>query len=419
VYQARRVDLQSTLREEGRSGSAGVGKQRFRSALVVLEIALSVVLLVGAGLMMRSLGALQRVDPGFVADHLLKVEYVLPARRYPQDFSVFPAWTEVRRFQTEARDRIARLPGVATVGLGSQHPMNPGFTNSFLIVGRESEYESQPEVWTRMVDDGYLAAAGVPLLDGRPFDARDDVDGAPVLLINRSAADRFFPDQNPLGEQIRFWGQAREIVGVVGNERFQGLGADAPFAVYAPLAQAPIGSGSILIRTSVPPTGLVAAVRAEIAAVDPDLAVFAIATMDDEVRASVARERFATTLLALFAATGLLLALVGVHGLLSYTVAQRTRELGIRMALGASRGEVLRMVVGRGLTLAVVGLALGLLGAVAAAGALRGMLFGVGTTDPVTLAVVAGSLLLTALFACLSPARRATAADPMHALRAD
>lgn len=419
VHQGRRVDLQSTLREEGRSGSATLARQRFRSGLVIVEIALAVVLLVGAGLLGRSLLALQNVDPGFRADHLLKVEYVLPPARYPQVFADFPEWTEVQRFHREVRDRIAAIPGVDAVGLGSQHPLNPGFTNSFVIEGREEEYESQPEIATRPVDTGYLNAAGIPLLSGRMFDGRDASGSPQVILLNQAAAERFFPDTNPVGSRIRFWGQAREVVGIVGNERFQGLGEAAPPALYAPLTQAPLASGSILIRTSVPPAGVADQVRGAIAAVDPDLAIFAVTTMDDALRASLSRERFATILLALFAGAGLLLALVGVHGLLSYTVAQRTRELGIRMALGASRGELVRMVVGRGLTLATAGLALGLLGALAAAGALRGMLFGVAPTDPATFALVAGALLATALLACLSPARRATAADPMHALRTD
>jgi predicted permease len=419
LHQARRVDLQSTLREEGRSGSAGIAKQRFRSFLVVLEIALSVMLLVGAGLMIRSLRALQSVDPGFVSENLLKVEYVLPPSRYPQSFNDFPGWPEVHRFQREVQTRIAALPGVEAVGLTTQHPMREGFTNSFVIVGRESEQPDQPEIGTRMVSPDYFRTVGVPVIRGRTPDERDATEAPAVVAINEAAAERFFPGQDPIGQSLAFWGAQREIVGVVGNERFRGLGEDAPIALYAPLAQAPIASGSILVRTTVPPTSIAGAVRGAIREVDADLAVYAIATMDDEVRASVSRERFAATLLGLFAFTALLLAVIGVHGLLSYGVAQRTRELGIRMALGATSGEVVGMVVKKGLLLSGLGLGLGLVGAFSVTGLLRGMLFGVAATDPLTFAFVAAAMLGAALIACLAPARRATAADPMEALRAE
>lgn len=419
VQQARRVDLQSTLREEGRSGSAGVSRQRTRSALVVIEIALSVMLLVGAGLMMRSLSALQSVDPGFVPDNLLRVQYVLPESRYPQSFSNFPNWTEVQRFQSEVRARIGSVPGVASVALATQDPLGFGFTNSFVIEGRENEYENQPEIATRMASTGYFETVGVPVLSGRAFDDRDVATTPLVVVINQAGAERFFPGQNPIGQRIGFWGQFKEIVGVVGDERFHGLGEAAPPALYMPLAQAPLASGSILVRTSVPPLSIADAVRAQVREVDPDLAVYGIATMDDELQRAVGRERFAATLLGLFAATGLLLALIGVHGLLSYTVAQRTRELGIRMALGATASEVVTMVVKKGLGLAAIGLAIGVAGALAVSGLLRSMLFGVAATDPVTFAVVGIAILGTALLACLAPARRATAADPMHALRVE
>jgi putative ABC transport system permease protein len=259
----------------------------------------------------------------------------------------------------------------------------------------------------------------VPVIRGRTPDERDATEAPAVVAINEAAAERFFPGQDPIGQRLAFWGAQREIVGVVGNERFRGLGEDAPIALYAPLAQAPIASGSILVRTTVPPTSIAGAVRGAIREVDADLAVYAIATMDDEVRASVSRERFAATLLGLFAFTALLLAVIGVHGLLSYSVAQRTRELGIRMALGATSGEVVGMVVKKGLVLSGLGLGLGLVGALSVTGLLRGMLFGVAATDPLTFAFVAAAMLGAALIACLAPARRATAADPMEALRAE
>lgn len=419
VRLARATDLNRTLREEGRGTSGGLRQRRVRAGIVVAEIALSMMLLVGAGLLVRSLAALQRVDPGFDPGNLLKVEYTLPDARYPQSFDDFPNWTEIQRFQSEVRARIDALQGVESVALATQHPLDIGFTNSFVIEGRENEYEAQPEIRTRMVGTGYLETVGVPLLSGRDIDQRDGPASAMVALINEAGARRFFPDTDPVGQRISFWGITRDIVGVVGDERFAGPGQPAPPALYVPLAQAPIPSGSILVRTSVDPSTLVSAIRGEIRTVDPALAVFGVSSMDGELRAAVGRERFAATLLTLFAATALILAVVGVHGLLSYAVAQRTRELGIRMALGATRRSVLSLVVREGMRLVAAGLIVGFAGALVATRFLRSLLFGVGPADPLSFALAATAVLGAALVASLVPARRATSSDPMRALRVD
>jgi putative ABC transport system permease protein len=420
VHQARAVDLQRTLREEGRGASAGLRRQRFRSAIVVAEVALSVMLVVGAGLLLRSLAALHRVDPGFEPGNLLKVEYTLPVARYPQNFAEFPGWTEVQRFQNETKVRLETLSGVESVALATQHPLDAGFTNSFVIEGRESEYESQPEIRTRMVSADYFETVGVPVVRGRVPDARDAATAPPVLVINEAGARLFFPDSDPIGQRLSFWGNnPRQIVGVVGNERFAGIGEATPPAIYVPLAQAPLASGSILVRTAADPVAMAATIRETIRSVDPDLAVFNITTMSNEVRAAVARERFAATLFTIFAAIALVLAIVGVHGLLSYAVAQRTRELGIRMALGASRRSLLGMVIGEGMMLAGAGLVLGLLGALAASRLLQSLLYEIQPADPFTFVAAGVAVAAAALAASALPARRATASDPSRALRLD
>ena len=393
--------------------------RRTRDALVVAQVAVSVVLLVGAGLLARSFVELMGVDPGFRTENVMKLDLQLPRSRYPQRFDVHPQWPEVTGFYQRVLARVEALPGVRSAAIAASHPLAPGFTNSFVIEGRESEYASQPEMAVRASSSGYFATVGVPLRRGRLPDARD-VAGAPdVIVINEAAGRRFFAGQDPLGRRISFWGRAREIVGVVGNERFQGLAEDAPPAMYPPLAQAPIGSASVLVRADGAPEPLELALREAVRAVDPALAVFGVELLDRTLADSVARPRFTTLLLGVFAGITLLLSTLGLYGLLSYTVVQRTRELGIRLALGAPAVRVLASVVGRGLALAIMGAGLGVLVAILMAGTLRGLLFGVRPTDPLVLVAAPVFLLVVAALASYVPARRATAVDPIIALRTD
>ncbi len=422
AFQARRTDLQSTLKEEaGRGATADAGRSRLRAGLVVAELALAVVLLAGAGLLLRSFWLLRQVDPGFRAGGVLKAEFQLPASRYPVDFSKWPNWPEQRRFYDAVLERIAALPGVEAAAFAGNHPLDPGFANSFYVVGRREEAKDWPEISVRRVDPEYFATMRVPLVDGRLLRPADNATAAPVLLINEQAARRFFQGRDPLGQQIAFWGADRRIVGIVSDERFHGLTADPPPAVYAPLAQCPSvnGAGSLLVRAQGDAAALAPAVRAAIRQVDPQLAVFGVEPLETTLADSVARQRFTMLLVSIFAGLALLLAVVGVYGILSYIVAQRTPEVGIRMAMGATPRNVVRLIVLQGTRLALWGLFLGLAGAFLMTRFLRTLLFGVGTADPATFAAVLAIVFAAALLASWFPARRATRKDPMVILRAN
>ena len=419
TLQARRIDLQATLRDEGGRSSAGRRRRGLRGALVVAELALAVVLVIGAGLVLGSFRQLMQVDPGFRVDDVLKAQYNLPPSRYPRDFAVFPDWPRVNGFHAELMRRAREVPGVEAVAVAGSHPLDIGLTNSFLIVGRESEASDQPEIRIRQVSDGYFDALGLEVLSGRVFTESDQVSAPLVAVLNRAAVERFFPDVDPIGRQLRWWGQTRTIVGVIGNERFAGLTEAAPPAVYAPLAQAPVSNATLLVRAAVDESVVGPHLRAIVRELDPALALYGVESLDRTLSGTVSERRFTSVLLALFGVVALLLALIGVHGVLSFSVAQRAREVGIRMALGASRGDVVRMIVGEGMRLAVVGVTLGLIAAAAGSGLLRGMLFGLSPTDPATFAGVAAVTLVVAALACWLPARRATRVDPVRTLRAD
>jgi predicted permease len=416
------VDPQAALRgESGRQGSAGRERSRLRGALVVAELALAVVLLAGAGLLIKSFWRLQQVDAGFTADHVLKAEFQLPASRYPVDFRRWPDFREMHAFNGALLRRAEALPGVDSIAIAGNHPLDPGFTNSFIVPGREAEARNWPEISVRRVTPGYFRTVGLNLVRGRLLRDGDTTTSAPVALINEAAAQRFFPNADPVGARIAFWGAQREVVGVVANEKFLGIDKAPPLATYVPLSQAPSanGAGVLLVRASGDPLALASAAQGAIREVDGALAVFAVEPLTDTLARSVGERRFTMLLLALFAAVALVLAAVGVHGVLSYGVTQRTREIGIRMALGARPGNVLGLIVGQGARLAAVGVALGLAGAVALTRLLAALLYGVTPTDAVTLAVVVVVLAGTAIVASYLPARRAMRVDPSVALRAE
>jgi putative ABC transport system permease protein len=419
LAQALRVDPLAAFRGEGgRHGTAGRGRSRVRAVLVVAELALAVVLLAGAGLLIKSFWRLQQVDAGFTPEGVLKAEYQLPVPRYPRDFKQWPNFKEVHAFNDALLRRAAALPGVDAVAISGMHPLAPGFTNSFVIVGREAEAKNWPEISTRSVTPGYFRTVGLKLHRGRLLSDSDTTSGTPVAVINEAAAQKFFQDRDPIGARIGFWGTARTIVGVVGNERFHGLAEAPPIAVYTPATQTPSHSGVLLIKAS-NPIALTAAARGAIREVDPALAVFAVEPLDETVARSVSQRRFTMLMLGIFAALALTLAAVGVHGVLSYGVLQRTREIGIRMALGARPASVLRLIVGQGVLLAAIGVALGLAGAVALTRVLTTLLFGVTPTDAPTLALVVMVLIGSAVFASYLPARRAMRVDPSVALRVE
>ena len=422
AFQVRRTDLQATLKEEaGRGMTFDRNRSRLRSLLVVTELALAVVLSVGAGLLLKSFWRLQQVDPGFRTEGVVKAELQLPASRYPRPFAAWPDWPEQNRFNAQLLDRVRSLPGVEAAAIAGNHPLDAGFTNSFYVVGRREEARSWPEISIRRVSPEYFEALGVPLLRGRRFGAADGVSAPPVLLINEEAAERFFAGRDPLGQKIAFWGTERTIIGVVRNERFHGLTQAPPLAVYAPLLQVPSmdGSASLLVRTQGDPAALIPEVRAAIRELDPQLAVFGEEPLETTLAESVGQQRFTLLLVAVFAGLALVLALVGIYGVQSYMVVQRAAEMGIRMALGASQRAVVRLVVLEGVRLALLGLGLGLAGALLLTRFLQGLLFGVKATDPLTFVAVLALVFAASMVASWLPAQRATQEDPVLLLRAN
>jgi predicted permease len=379
-----------------------------------VEVALAVVLVVGAGLLIKSFWRLQQVDPGFDPAGVLKVEFQLPSARYVSVSDKWPNIVAVHRFHDALLKRTEAIPGVESAAVAASHPLNPGFTNSFVIVGRERESEDLPEMSMRHVSPGYFGTLRVKLIRGRFLDERDGSEAPPVVVINDTAARRLFPERDPVGQQIRFWGVTWTIVGVIGDEKVHGLGAATPIAAYTPVAQAPPRGGAVLlVRGTGDPASLATAVRESFASIDPGLALFGVEPLSRTMSASVGTERFLMLLLVLFAALSLMLAAIGIYGVLNYTVIERTRELGIRLALGASPGSITRLVVEQGARLTAIGLAVGLAAAVAFSRVLAGLLFGVTATDFWTFAIVVAVLGAVALIATWLPVRRAATVDPL------
>jgi predicted permease len=417
TIRARRIEAVDAFREGGRSQSGGVRSGRMRNLLVVCELTLAIVLLAGAGLLIRSFGQLQNVDPGFSTRNLLTMVVGLPRSRY--------AGAQITAAFDEMTSGIRRLPGIVSVSATGSLPLGAGGGG---YLGRVFLREGQPDPpasrdtqaqWT-VIQPGFFQTLGVPVMAGRAFTDRDLKDSPPVIIISQSMAREMFPDQNPLGRRIRSWRDEnlyREIVGVVGDLRNSDLAEDPGNCVYIPHSQDSWNAMALTIRTLGDPNPLVKSIRSEIWNHDPKLAISGIKTMGAIVDEELARTRFSMFALAVFAGIALLLAAVGIYGVMAYSVAQRTREIGIRMALGATRSDVLRMV-GRGaLILSGVGVALGLAGALGLTRFMKALLFGISPADPGTLAAVCGLLVLVTLGACYIPARRATRVEPVEALR--
>jgi putative ABC transport system permease protein len=420
--QARALRLQSALQGSGAKGVAGGHSQRrWRSILVAGQLAAAVMLMVSSGLLVRSLYQLQQVDPGFTTEGVLKAEYQLPASRYPRDFRNYPNFPEQNRFNAELQSRLAQVPGVIGTALAVNHPLDGGSTSSIRVVGREAEAANWPEPSIRMVGIDYLATMKVPVRAGRGFNASDEPTAAPVILINEAPREKFFATQDPIGQQIFLWGANRLVVGVVGNERFQGLSTGTPIGVYLPITQIPsrFGSHTILIRTNGDPAVISSALQRIVREMDPALPLFAVESLNETLKGSLSQRRFTMLVLGGFALVALALAIIGVHGVLSYAVSLRTREIGIRVALGAAPARVQRAVVSEGARLAAIGLVIGLAAALALTRVLSSLLYGVGSHDPLTFIGVAFVLGATALLACYIPARRAARVDPMVALRSE
>ncbi|MBZ5538651.1 MAG: ABC transporter permease [Acidobacteriia bacterium] len=415
AWHLTKTNLNDSLKEGlGRTDTVSGG--RMRSVLVVSQIALSLVLLIGAGLMIRTLWLLRAVDPGFDPHNVLTMPLAISETKYPKI-------SQQTAFFNTVLERVRGLPGLETVGQIDYLPLQGGSTQPVAVEGQPVvPMADQPEVAVRLITPGYLRALRIPLLEGRDFTDADKADSQRVLLVSESFARRFWPKQDPIGKQVTltfYPGVLREVVGVVGDVKQNGLDVTRTVeTVYHPMAQNPETTRMVLaVRTASRPTSLVSAVTRAVHEVDPDEPIVNVATMDDIVNQSLLQQRLSMFLLAAFAGLALLLAAVGIYGVQSYAVRQRVQEIGIRMTLGAQQGDVFRLIVGQGLKLAVVGIGIGLAAAFALTRLMARLLFGLSATDPLTFGGVAFLLMIIAVMACYLPARRATRVDPLVALR--
>jgi putative ABC transport system permease protein len=401
-------------------GAIGHGSTRLRKILVVCEMALAVVLLVGAGLLVRSYQRISGVNPGFSPDHVLTFTIGLPEAKYKTSAAA-------AQFVQEFVDRLAVHPGVEGTAAVFGLPLDDNFaaSSSFTRPGEVDSADS-PSVGMRIVTPGYFKALKIPLRSGRLLDPHDDAIGQEVVVINEEAARRYWPGINPIGQQLHLGVRLAEarsgqktIVGVVGDVKFTGLDGNVQPEVYLPHKQHAVDNLTVVVRTAGEPAAFVGTARADLASLDREMPIAAVRTMDEVVGRSITQRRFMMVLLAAFAMIAVLLAAIGVYGVLAYLVSQRTQEIGLRLAIGATPEDVVRLFLREGVTLTLVGLFAGLAGAFAAGRALTTLLFGVTATDPITYVVVAGALGLAALGASYVPARRAATLDPMSALRTD
>ncbi len=419
AIQASKPDLNETLKEGGRNPSAGFHWYSLRSLLVIFEVAIALVLLIGAGLLIRSFMRLQEVNPGFSPQNAVDMQLSLPPTKYKEP-------EKRAQFFQQLMEKVKTLPGIEAVGAVSNLPMSGNnSTASFTVEGlTRAEGEPSPHGAPRMITPSYFRAMGIPLIKGREFTDQDNDKSTMVAIVDEDTANQFWPGQDPIGKRVAFYFEGtdtelfwREIVGVVGNVKHYGLDGQAKMHIYMPNLQRPQANMDLVARTTTDPASMVSAIRNQILAVDSDQPVFGVKTLEQVVSDSVAPRRLSMILLAIFAAVAIILAGVGIYGVMSYAVTQRTHEIGIRMALGAQRRDVMRLVVGHGLGLALAGVALGLAGGFAITRVMSSLLFGVGATDPLTFALIPPALIVVALVACYIPARKAMKVDPMIALR--
>jgi putative ABC transport system permease protein len=412
---ASRPDLSVFLKDVRRDGGSSGGRRRLRGVLIAAQVALALVLLAGAGLALRSFDRLTHVDPGFRTANVMTFVISLPEATYP-------SMASQTRFFRDYTDRVRQIPGVAAAGAVSIAPVTrDGFGGSFTIYGRpEGADEGNAQV--RSITPGYFEALTIPLTAGRRFTTQDIEDGPRVALVSEAAARRFWPGENPVGKQLRLHVNeaartVREIVGVVGDVRTRGMEIEPAPVVYVPHTQYGPEAMTIAVRTQGEPMEVVPQLKAALKTLGPGVAISRARTMEDLVSRNVAEPRFRTLLLSVFALVSLVLAAVGLYGVVGFSVSQRRSELGLRMALGADPHDVLRLVMREGMTPVAAGIFAGLAGAALVARVMTTLLFGVDAFDPVTFAGVAGALTAVALAACYIPARRATRLDPATTLR--
>ncbi len=412
AFQISRVAVADSLKQGGSRGSVSSGDTA-RRLFVVAEVTLAVILLIGAGLLVRSFIRVLGVEPGFEPASALVMEVGLPPAKY-RDASAQSA------FFDRALARLRNIPGVQTVGAVSSLPLtNNESLDTLSVEGQPQRPGEALTCDTRLTGGAYFEAMGIPLLHGRLLTLADQMNTLPVAVINETLARQTFPGRDPIGQRMRFGDKQpwMTIVGIVGDVRNTSIEQKPRPQIYLPYHQAPTAFLNIVLRTAVAPATLTGAVRREIATLDPDQAVANIRTMEQVISAAVATRRFITLLLTLFAVLALLLSAIGLYGVVSYTVARRTGEMGLRMALGATRGRLLGMIVGQGLRLTLIGIALGLGGAAALKKLIESLLFGVNALDPWSFGGAALALLLVTALGCFLPARRAANTDPLKALR--
>ncbi len=419
ALRAAGLPLVDGLKEGGRSG-ASVSQRRTQRALVVCEVALALILSVGAGLMIRSLAALTSVDPGFAPTQLATFRLKLPEGRYdtPQ---------KITSFFEAVRARLEGDPAIRSVGSSTSLPPDQNsMTDSFIAEGQQIPPNQSPPVGPLIfVDEHYFTTLGIPLVAGRFFNERDVPDTPPVVIVNETLARRYFPGGNAVGRRLKQGGSERpnnpwmEIVGVVGDVKYTGLNEPPEPAFYLADRQQPFSSRFVVVRTSADPRSAINTIRSAVWALDRDVPVTRLYTLTELMDLSVSAPRFRTTLVTVFAVLGLVLAAIGIYGVMAYTVSERARELGVRVALGATTNDVMRMVLSEAFALAAAGVALGVAGAIATTRLMSAMLFGVTPTDPATFVAIAGILMAIALAGSYVPARRATRVDPMATLRSE
>ena len=409
-----RSDLGEGLKEGAQAASPGIRRGWLRGALAVGEISLALVLLIGAGLLIKSFYRLLEVNPGFAPEHVLTMELSLTDTRYPAPQQKLEFFSQVLR-------RVEFLPGVRSVALADSLPLSP--YDSFLVMSRSRLQQrvalsssTMMMMYRITVSPAYFYTLGIPVLEGRTFTDHDDEQALKVAVVNEALARLLWPREDPIGKRLPLFDNLT-VVGVVGNTRHEGLSQDTEAEVYVPYRQTPNNSMQLAVRTAADPDSMVSAVRTAVRDVDPDQPLYHVATLQQVLSESVAPRRFNMLLLGIFAGIALTLATVGIYGVMAFSVTQRTHEIGIRMALGAKRSDVLGMVVRQGLKLALIGVVSGIVGALVLTRFLSSLLFGVKPTDPLTFAAVSLILSAVALVACYIPAYRATKVDPMVALR--
>ena len=421
ALQGSKPDLHIALEQSGRTSGPGASRLRFRQVLVVFQVSIAVMLVIGAGLLIKSFWKLQQVDPGFNAEGVLTAGITLPFSKYTE-----PA--QINNFHQQLLDRISAVPGVKSATIAYDHPLQSNWVDEFEIEGRVVPANSASQSANFMpVGPDYFDTVGLRLVAGRKFTPQDDQDHPGAAIVNEAFVKHYFPNENPLGQRLRpgppgrIWRNQRltsfEIVGVVHDVKFAGLDAPSAPAYYLPASQAPLPDMMLLVRTTIDPLSVVGGVRQAVLSIDPNQPISNVSTMKKIVDESIAQRRLNMLLMGLFGGLAMMLSAVGIYGLLSHAVMQRTQEMGIRMALGAQVSDVLKLVLRQGMMLALAGEAIGLAAAFALTRVIRGLLFGVTPNDATTFVIVAGVLAVVALLACYLPARRATKVDPLVALR--